>query len=608
MALTPLDKINLKGIISKSSVGNLHYCDLYERKGKSKYNDSDLILFFIEMIKSRIETSNNVIDKMAGKYLHCVGGVLAYNLYHNKNLSYEVIDQIRDLQDYCTKLIGNGAEEDDEFVLSTLGSINALLIDYGMAVNEVGDKIRTGEPLLDDEETIVVDDSSEIEDKVKELEEKVKSLEKELKSSTKQLTSKDAKIEKLNSIIADLKKEIQEYKAIIKRNNNDLKLANKEIVLKEEKIQSLTDVEKNLEDLNKRIILLQRRIDLKDKTIKDYKDIEQKQMYLKQVEEVIVKFLSIKSLSLDELCVELKNEGFSVTREEVHDLLIKIKNRINILSPFDISIPHKYRITSPVVKRNCEFNFDIGDDIDVLDVVVLSDLHLYSLDKDQVSVMDNVYDYCSRLGINIILNLGDFSDYNHYNGSIEYGVKHVEDLIGRIVCDFPKDDKIVHAILGGNHDENLFQYGIDILNRVQMERNDFVNLGYEHASIKFSDKSKIMLHHMDIKVPSTDGSSIYDSRCLVGKVASYYKSINKSRDDYYIDLLGHFHRSGLDIINGIGVLPSLYKDRECNGAWHLRVYFDKDKGIKHIVVIPLVYVNRKIITNGEINYQKLVLK
>jgi hypothetical protein len=202
----------------------------------------------------------------------------------------------------------------------------------------------------------------------------------------------------------------------------------------------------------------------------------------------------------------------------------------------------------------------------------------------------------------------DFTDYSNNEDARYKGYDYSSRVLERMIEDFPYDKNIVHALLGGNHDYNLLSYGVDFVDSLAKARTDFVNLGYEHASVNFSPKSKIMLHHMDIKVADSFGKDEYKVDDLIHKIKSYYKINNLNRSDYYIDLLGHFHKSSLDLVNGIGLVPSLFKDRVFDGAWHLRLYFNADKSIKHIVVIPLIRNDKKLVPNGEINYQRLNLK
>ena len=94
------------------------------------------------------------------------------------------------------------------------------------------------------------------------------------------------------------------------------------------------------------------------------------------------------------------------------------------------------------------------------------------------------------------------------------------------------------------------------------------------------------------------------SKKLISHLDCHYPN-EEERKKAYIDLFGHFHASRLDMLNQYCSVPSLFKDRESNGAWHMKIYFDDKNNIKHMVFIPLM-VNDKITKASEVGYQRVL--
>ena len=100
-----------------------------------------------------------------------------------------------------------------------------------------------------------------------------------------------------------------------------------------------------------------------------------------------------------------------------------------------------------------------------------------------------------------------------------------------------------------------------------------------------------------------------DISALNNAIHNYYSTQDdRDRENTYIDMFGHFHKSSLDNNNGVCCVPSLLKDRYQDGAWHGTIYFDSTGRISEILFKPLIFSNDKLISTTEIEYKKLVLK
>jgi len=108
--------------------------------------------------------------------------------------------------------------------------------------------------------------------------------------------------------------------------------------------------------------------------------------------------------------------------------------------------------------------------------VFLSDLHICN-EKERLDVFYNVYDFCIKEGINIIINAGDLIDgllgvnnkkFNTIEEQIEYALKI-----------HPYDKNILNFICLGNHEyDALENSGQNIESVLLNRRHDIVPLGY----------------------------------------------------------------------------------------------------------------------------------
>lgn len=599
MALTTLDKINLKGLLKKIHMSKINYVILYSNCSKNIFIDSDLIEFFVCEIEKRFLDNPNVIDKNICKYVSCISAIIVHNFENEKNLSESILNKAHTALNLCAENIEYCSGDEKSYLLCVMNTLNSKLIDYSMLDRSLFEK--SNEEANKCLKAIMDDNTSENKAYKKE----ISSLKKALKSATDEISEKCSTISLLESKNCELQGNIRVLEEQIVTLNTFIDEYRSKLELVSSNTSTLDEVD--VEALNSKIELLTKTVEMKDRLVSMYVGRENKDKYYKSVEERIIHVLCGRGYTFDELYKFLRNDGFSINEQELKDILIDLGKRVQITNPFNITYPLVYKISSPYVKKNKSFEFNVGDK-DSLDVLVVSDLHMNKVDSLRRYVINSIYEYCSKIGINLILDLGDFTDYSNNEDARYKGYDYSSRVLERMIEDFPYDKNIVHALLGGNHDYNLLSYGVDFVDSLAKARADFVNLGYEHASVNFSPKSKIMLHHMDIKVADSFGKDEYKVDDLIYKIKSYYKINNLNRSDYYIDLLGHFHKSSLDLVNGIGLVPSLFKDRVFDGAWHLRLYFNADKSIKHIVVIPLIRNDKKLVPNGEINYQRLNLK
>ena len=132
--------------------------------------------------------------------------------------------------------------------------------------------------------------------------------------------------------------------------------------------------------------------------------------------------------------------------------------------------------------------------------MIISDVHMGSK-KERLSVLNNVYDYCAKEGINIIINAGDlinglFGDSNRLTS--------FEEQIDYVAKNYPFDDKIINFICLGNHDhDSLKKTGQDLGLVLKARRHDMVPIGYGVGVLNVKNDQIIVRHPGIYKIKET---------------------------------------------------------------------------------------------------------
>lgn len=322
------------------------------------------------------------------------------------------------------------------------------------------------------------------------------------------------------------------------------------------------------------------------------------------IKDNIITLLNGKSLTIVDIQKELEEQGFSVSREDLYELLKEINSRISILDKkFFGGEPH-YSIFSPKVDTNVVLDVEVNGDKNYKDLLVISDLHLSSISDEYKKILDVTYDYAAGKGMDLILNTGDFFGITRANRKdIDLNFQ----IFDSVLNDFSSRTGIYHALLGGNHDQFLLRYGFDPIKVLAENREEFISLGYNQAFVRFNNKNKIGLHHPIQKHPGFLSSYNVNHNGIVDNLIEHYNEAGLSRKDSYFDILGHFHLSTFDYYNSFCTVPSYSFDRATNGAWRIRIYFDENKKIDYMILLPLT-VGREVKEVSEIVYKKMLLK
>lgn len=281
--------------------------------------------------------------------------------------------------------------------------------------------------------------------------------------------------------------------------------------------------------------------------------------------------------------LELLKQGIS-TKEISNKLNISEKQlyvRIKQLINYGYNLEPNYYNNSDIYyslkknninSSNNTVNINIPDSENIFRCLVISDLHIGAIDGD-IKLIDTVYEYATKNGINIILNCGDSleGDYTSYRKNI----KDIHSQIEYFTKKYPYDKNIINFMILGNHDYHSFHYdGLDISKTIKKNRYDIVPIGNGQGNVNIK-KDNIILFH-----------KLYDG----------FKPIIKEEK---IVLSGHSHmmKTKLRDIFWLGIPTLSYKSNDKTkdvipGFIDLTIDMEKEKfeyaEAKHMIITPKV--------------------
>lgn len=169
----------------------------------------------------------------------------------------------------------------------------------------------------------------------------------------------------------------------------------------------------------------------------------------------------------------LKNQGFNIKRKYYYN--------------GDIT----YQLVKEDITNDTPTILTSKNDI-IFEAMLISDLHL-SNEYERIDLFYKIYDFCSKYGINIILNLGDVID-----GLREPGPKKIntiEKQIEYMLKVYPYDKNILNFLCLGNHDYDTLQTkGIDLSTVLENKRHDIISLGYGIGKLNIKNDTLIVSH------------------------------------------------------------------------------------------------------------------
>ena len=605
MALTSVDKLKIHQHLKEHAVNDIYYLDMCDAIGKrGKITDIEFLEYFTDYTIQEFSKEGKISIKHITKVINTIEAFLCWLNEAKTTVKEETLDKIRSFPKFYEEYLEKNQEEANlDFKETCLDSIIKLM-----------DEIH---PATVDTESI-----TKYFKQINELTKTVKSLQKQLEEIEAQYNSSIATIDQKNERIDTLNRNLT-------TSNNESKEKDKKIKELQEQIDSLTtkisQLEINLETITKENLSLlhykeqfetlteeaERLRLIIEETTKAKKKQEKQEKRETKLEALIYQKLLFERESIDSLLTHLEGQGLISTKQEIASLLKRIKTKINVETT-SFSTSPTYKIMPPFVQRNSKFNINIPLGSKVFDILLVSDFHLETFDHKTISGFEMMHDYCSKSGINLILNLGDF--FHGTTGKpLEYdNAKDNYHIVEEAISKIPQTDGVYHAILGGNHDKSITKYGFDPLQLLADEREDFISLGYKHSTINLTTPTRTIcsfdLHHPDnFDFPIDLEESSFNTEELDNYLNDIYSKQGRSRDDSYIDIIGHTHKSQFNFPNSYCYIPAFFEGKTKRGAWHLKIYFDENTDIECMAFMPLS-VTTKLVKNNELIYQKVLKK
>lgn len=598
MAITAVDKMRINKYLKECRIDELSYldmCDTLGKRGKISYNE--FLEYFTNYVVSAFNKSEKVSMKHLAKVVAIVQSFLVWMDKENVQVNLGILDKIRGFDDlYENYLVISGVEEDLDFknnyidgVLEVLNELypvedaNENVSGYIRTINELEDRVKVLTQELSGitcEHGQLVKAYDKKVDGLEKLKQTVKSLQVEIKSKTQEVVELKKKLGTLTGkkdIIEDL------YSQRVAENK----------ILSGDKETLIAEAEELRKELEEARLVQQIASELDVKNLK--------------IQELLYKKLLSGKLSINQLQKYVKDSGVECTSDEIVGLIKSLGNEINVIKS-SFSLSPMYQIVQPNLLQDSQFSINIPSGFKHFDLVAVSDFHLTEFNKETLDSIYSLNEYCAKTGVRLVLNLGDFYDgFGISSTSLNYNdALRNYNVVEQAISLFPKSNNLYHAILGGNHEMKMSKYGFDPVQLLADSRDDFINLGYLHSTILLDGTSGTIgsfdVHHPDSfdicarlnnKGVDLDGASRY--------LDNIYEAQGRNRDDSYIDLFGHMHKSRLNCMSSYCYVPPYFKE----GAYHFKFYFNDDNSIKYLICMPLALTSdSKLIKTSEIVYQK----
>jgi len=605
MAITAVDKIKIHKYLKEHAIDDLYYLNMCDALCKrDKITEIEFLEYFTDLAVAEFNKEGKISFKHLTKVIRSIETFIIWIHEEKKEINEETLDKIRSLQQFYEEYLEKtNQQQDDEFkdgcISSVLKTVNSLypcdfqsesMAKYFNQITELKKQVKNLKKQFE-EVTIQYEALQKLHAQKSE---DFDLLSNNLIAKKQDIKNKNQELDTLRQTIQTLNTQIQNLQSTLETSQSE----NQELVNYKTKYDELTSevtyLKKTVEDINQ------------EKTAKS-KEEERKI----KIKDLLYKKILFEREGLDSLVEYIKSTGIITDKNEISNLLRELKNKINI-DYNTFSLNTTYKVIAPHLLKNGRFNITIPKGCEYYDIMLVSDFHIEQFNYKILSGFDILNEYCTKNGIHLILNLGDF--YHGPNGkSFDYdNAKKNYEIVESSIFSIPKSEGIYHAILGGNHDRSIAKYGFDPIGILTKEREDFIHLGYKHSTINLTSQNRLIgcfdIHHPDdFDFPIYLDSSSIDNKEMNNYLSEIYEKQGRTRDDSYIDILGHTHKSQFNYPGSYCYIPSFFSGQSKKGACHLRIYFDEDTNIECMVFMPLKFAT-KLVKNNEIIYQKILKK
>lgn len=268
--------------------------------------------------------------------------------------------------------------------------------------------------------------------------------------------------------------------------------------------------------------------------------------------------------------LNLKNSGYTINQNYFYngDIKYKLVKGRNFIDKNNVTIK----------MENTENKFC---------AMIISDLHIGS-DKQRLDLLYQVYNYCAKNSINIILNTGDIVD--GWIGTNKKINKDLEHQLNYLLKKYPFDKNILNFICLGNHDVDSYnKYGINLKVLLENYRHDLVAFGARMGTINIKNDNIILCHQT--------GS----------------EQINLNNIENSIIFEGHHHKFATSynhsLNNNLIYVPSLsdiYINKQITTPSALIIEFDLEANVfTHGIISQLISNGNSLIKINEIRLSNL---
>lgn len=191
-------------------------------------------------------------------------------------------------------------------------------------------------------------------------------------------------------------------------------------------------------------------------------------------------------------------------------------------------------------------------------------------------MLDFVYEYATKNGINIIFNCGDIIEGTY--SSDKKNILNIHFQIEDYLRKHPYDKNINNFVLLGNHDyHSLHHDGLDISKKIINSRYDIVPIGYGEGLINIKEDNFLLKHELSIvETPRLQvnpkiillghghlmRTKVYENFCI-GVPPLSYVSPNKKKDllPGFVDMTFHFEKEKIEFLEAhhMIITPKIYE-------------------------------------------------
>lgn len=342
---------------------------------KRKYSEEDIIDYLVNSLISYYEKESTLTENDSLKYFLALVGGIAH--CHN-SLTEEITSKVQNLKNVYDKYIYEYTTKENESVREYWMALTKILQLESKSSAELETDIKEKNDSLKEELIGLRTANKDLKDEALKLQ---TSLDKSLKKLEKERTS-FLKLEKSNEQLSDKLEKVTSEKAHLES-------------LLEEKAAERKELLDNIENLKSEHDSLPYKIG--EETLK-----------FESIDDIILEEIASDGKTLSRLEFVLKYQyGMNLSKKEILDSLNRIGSLYNIRQAGNIiELDPQYKVEAPIFKSEQIVNVPT-DDKEVVDFLVISDLHSDIIDDNVKMLINASYDYCARWDIKYILNLGD---------------------------------------------------------------------------------------------------------------------------------------------------------------------------------------------------------